>query len=199
MNFKTKYLLSLIFICLPTIIQAQKGKIGFTFSGISDNAIVRFGNYEDDSSTNAGKSFTVGITYMKPLNSWLELESGIEFLQCPAEVHSIYYTQDGFTSYESKGLMSLINVPVTLRANFWKYCFVNGGFVFDEDISKNSPVDSQTGLGTMFGAGLKYDFKTGFSVFLNPFVKIHAFPISFKSRQEHLIESAIRFGLTYNL
>lgn len=200
MRFTKKILSFFLFICFVTTIQAQKGEIGFTFSGFSNNAIARFGDsYEDDSSTDAGKSFAFGITYIKPLNNWLELESGIEILQCPAEVHSIFYDQNGFTSYNSKGLMSIINIPISVRANFWKYCFVNGGFVLDVDISKYSPVNQQTGLGTMLGVGLKYDLKSGISFFLNPYIKIHTFPASFQTNQQHLLESAFRFGITYNL
>lgn len=182
-------------------LNAQKAEVGITFSALSDNIITRFGdNYLNDSETNAGKSFTFGATYLKPLNKWLELETGIEFLQSNVSIHSIINTMSGgLTTVVQNGTISLLNIPISVRANFLKYCFVNGGVVLDMDVSNKSLIQTQTGLGSLFGVGLKYDFKTGISLFVNPYMKIHSFPLSFYTNQEHLLESAIRVGVSYIL
>ena len=192
--------LLLIFMLSAPVLKAQKAEVGITFSALSDNSIARFGdNYISDSGTDAGKSYTFGITYLKPLNKWLNVETGIEFLQSKASIHSIVSTTSGVTTVFRYGTLSLLNVPLGLRANFWKYCFVNGGVFLDIDVSSNSPVQTQTGLGSLLGFGLKYDFKTGISLFVNPYMKIHSFPLSFQTDQEHLLESAVRFGVSYKL
>jgi len=182
------------------VLKAQKAEVGITFSALSDNSIARFGdNYISDSGTDAGKSYAFGITYLKPINKWLNVETGIEFLQSKASIHSIVSTPSGVTTVFRYGTLSLLNVPLGVRANFWKYCFVNGGVFLDIDVSSNSPVQTQTGLGSLLGFGLKYDFKTGISLFVNPYMKIHSFPLSFQTDQEHLLESAVRFGVSYKL
>ena len=192
--------LLLIFMLSAPVLKAQKAEVGITFSALSDNSIARFGdNYISDSGTDAGKSYTFGITYLKPLNKWLNVETGIEFLQSKASIHSIVSTTSGVTTVFRYGTLSLLNVPLGVRANFWKYCFVNGGVFLDIDVSSNSPVQTQTGLGSLLGFGLKYDFKTGISLFVNPYMKIHSFPLSFQTNQEHLLESAVRFGVSYKL
>ena len=192
--------LLLIFMLSTPVMKAQKAEVGITFSALSDNSIARFGdNYISDSGTDAGKSYTFGITYLKPLNKWLNVETGIEFLQSKASIHSIVSTTSGVTTVFRYGTLSLLNVPLGVRANFWKYCFVNGGVFLDIDVSSNSPVQTQTGLGSLLGFGLKYDFKTGISLFVNPYMKIHSFPLSFQTNQEHLLESAVRFGVSYKL
>jgi hypothetical protein len=197
---KNIYCLLFIFVLFASGMKAQKAEVGITFSALSDNSIARFnGDYISDSGTDAGKSHTFGITYIKPLNKWLSIESGIEFLQGKASIHSIVSTMYGLSTVSHSGTMSLINIPVSLRASFWKYCFVNGGLFIDMDVSADSPINSQSGIGSQLGFGLKYNFKTGISVFVNPYTKIHAFPISFQSNQEHLFESAIRFGMSYQL
>ena len=197
---KKLYVLLFIFVLFASEMKAQKAEVGITFSALSDNSIARFGdNYISDSGTDAGKSYAFGITYLKPINKWLNVETGIEFLQSKASIHSIVSTPSGVTTVFRYGTLSLLNVPLGVRANFWKYCFVNGGVVLDVDVSSNSPIQTQTGLGSLLGFGLKYDFKTGISLFVNPYMKIHSFPLSFQTDQEHLLESAVRFGVSYKL
>jgi len=196
---KKLYVLLFIFVLFASEMKAQKAEVGITFSALSNNDIARFKSIEDDSGSDAGKSYSFGVTYVKPLNSWLSIESGIEFLQGKAATHSIVSTMYGLSTVSHSGTISLINIPVGIRISFLKYCFVNGGLFIDMDASSDSPVDSQSGIGSQLGFGLKYDFKTGISVFVNPYTKIHAFPISFQSNQEHFFESAIRFGMSYQL
>lgn len=196
------YGLLFAFVCSATMLSAQKGRIGITLSTLSDNSVTRFGSgYMDDSSTDAGKSHTIGIIYLKPLNNWLELETGIEYLKCDVTKSSIIIGyNNGLMTYSHSNPLSLINIPVGIRANFWKYCFVNGGLILDMDVSSNSSIQSQSGLGSLVGFGLKYDFRFGISLFLNPFMKVHSIiPFTSGKDPEHLLESALRIGLTYKL
>ena len=96
--------------------------------------------------------------------------------------------------------ISLINIPVTLRVNFLKYCFINGGLLFEMDASTSSPIDGQTGIGSVMGLGIKYDFDSGLSVFANPYQKMHALiPFSSQRYPQRLMESGFRFGLMFTL
>lgn len=199
MKLRKPVCLVLVFLCLSTLMSAQKGQLGITFSALSDNGVARFRSVEDDSSTDAGKSFTYGVSYLKPLNKWLELETGLEYLSCPIETKSIVGTINGVTTLTRSATLSMLTAPVTVRANFLKYFFVNAGVLLDIDVSSNSIINSQTGLGSLLGLGVKYDFKNGISVFVNPYAKIHSFPLSFDRDQQHFLESAVRFGIAYKL
>jgi len=187
----------LVLIISSSFLQAQKMEVGFTLSLLSNNSIAQFGNaYMDDASRTVGNSETYGLTFLKPLNNWLDMETGIEFLKCEATVQSMI---PSYSENIHKSFISVINIPIDVRANFWKYCFVNGGVLVDVDVSQNSPFDSQTGLGCELGVGLKYDFKTGISIFVNPYSKIHALiPVTFNTNNLHLLESAVRFGVAYH-
>ena len=199
MNSKKTVCLFLVFFCFTTFVSAQKGQLGITFSALSDNDVVRFRSLEDDSSTDAGKSFTCGISYLKPLNRWLDIETGLEYLSCPIETKSIVSTPNGVTTLTRSATLSMLSLPVTVRANFLKYFFVNTGLLLDIDVSSNSIINSQSGLGTLLGLGMKYDFKNGISLFVNPYSKIHLFPLTFERNQQHFMESAVRFGIAYKL
>lgn len=188
-------------LCLTFFVGAQKGQLGITFSAFSNNEVARFkSNIVDDSNLEAGKSFTYGFTYLQPFNKWLELETGLEYRSCPVEKKSILYDPvRGLSPSTVSGTMTLLSAPISVRANFLHYFFVNAGFLLDLDVSSNSFVDSQSGLGALFGVGLKYDFKNGVSVFANPTIKVHSFPLSFSQSKENFIESAVRFGIAYKL
>jgi len=199
MKLRKSVCLVLVFLCLSTLISAQKGQLGITFSAMSDNGVARFRSVEDDSSTDAGKSFTYGISYLKPLNKWLDIETGLEYLSCPIETKSIVGTINGVTTLTRSVTLSMFSAPVTVRANFLKYFYVNAGLLLDIDVSSNSIINSQSGLGSLLGLGVKYDFNNGISVFVNPYAKIHSFPLSFDRDQQHFMESAVRFGIAYKL
>lgn len=199
MEIRKSVCLFLFFICLTSFVSAQKGQLAITFSALSDNDVVRFRSLEDDSSTGAGKSFTYGVSYLRPLNKWLDIETGLEYLSCPIEKESIVGTINGITTLTRSGTLSMLSTPVTVRANFLKYFFVNAGVLLDIDVSSNSIINTQTGLGSLLGLGVKYDFKNGISVFVNPYAKIHSFPLSFDRDQQHFMESAVRFGIAYKL
>jgi len=199
MKLRKSVCLVLVFLCLSTLMSAQKGQLGITFSALSDNDVARFRSVIDDSSTGAGKSFTYGISYLKPLNKWLDIETGLEYLSCPIETKSIVGSINGVTTLTRSATLSMLCAPVTVRANFLKYFFVNAGLLLDIDVSSNSIINSQSGLGSLLGLGLKYDFKNGISVFVNPYSKIHLFPLTFERDQQHFMESAVRFGIAYKL
>jgi hypothetical protein len=194
---KNAIIIFLVFMFFSNIMVAQKAKIGITFSAFSDNEVVRFSNsYVGDASYDANSSYTIGFTYLKPLNNWLEIETGIEYINGSITVHPAPMIQRA--PHTDK--VSFLNIPISVRASFWKYCFANGGLIIDTDLSLSSPIDAQVGVGAMLGVGLEYDFKSGISLFVNPYAKVHTLvPFSFNSYSQRFLESAVRFGITYQL
>lgn len=177
--------------------QKNLGSIGFSYSS--------FGNIQEtwnSSGLNGGdnyvdeKFYTFGIDYLRPINTWLEYEFGLEYSR------QTYKVQPEFPSLgypEHNIYISLISVPATLRANFLKYFFANGGLLLDFDLNSSSPVRYQSGIGCLLGVAAKYDFKFGASIYFNPFIKYHSV-IPFSSEDyNRLTEVGFRLGLTYNL
>jgi hypothetical protein len=176
----------------------KNAKIGITFSSFGENVVFRFEDLEGAASYNSDYFYAVGINYIIPLNKWLEAETGIEYAR-----HYIIIEPNlppNIDSSPRKENFGLVNIPLSLRANFLKYFFVNAGLTVGIDGSLDSPIDNQSGIGPLLGVGMKYDFKSGISVFVNPYGKIHSL-LSFNDFQRHqrIWESAVRVGLTYNL
>ncbi|MBN1186662.1 MAG: hypothetical protein JXB49_30575 [Bacteroidales bacterium] len=180
------------------VTKTKKGKIGITFSSFGENDVFRFDELDGAASYNSDYFYTIGINYVYPINKWLEAETGIEYSKQNIIVHpNLPPDMDNSPRKEN---FTLIDIPVTLRANFLKYFFVNGGLIVDIDGSTNSSIDNQTGIGALIGLSIKYDFDFGISAFVNPYTKIHSL-IPFQGEQYHqrIWENGIRIGFTYDL
>lgn len=176
----------------------NSGKLGLTYSSFGENYVIRFQELEGAASYNSENFYTIGLTYVHPLNSWLEAEIGLEYSRHTISIEpNLPPNIDYLVRKES---FSLINIPLTLRVNFLKYFFVNGGLFLDVDGSLNSPIDNQTGIGALAGLSIKYDFKFGITAFVNPYTKMHSIvPFQFNNHPQRILESGVRIGLTYDL
>jgi hypothetical protein len=201
MNNKTlKLWVVVCFLAVQTSLNAQKehnSRIGLTVSSLGVGSIIG-----ESSSTNydlEDKSFyTAGLTYIKGLNKWLDVEAGVEYSN-----HNIGITPNFWNGAENvymriqKVKLQLFNIPVMLKANFLKYFFVNGGLLVDIDITNSDYIKNQTGIGGIVGLGASYDFDFGLSVFLNPYIKAHSW-IDISER-EKILEKGFRLGITCDL
>lgn len=190
-------------ICLSFALRAQhstsKGAIGVTLSGLGDNdayyweSLVGAGSY-------TGKGFySFGITYTHPISPLLDLETGIEFSRFNYQFSNASLGPDAPKPYDVSN--NLIGIPLTLRLNFLRYFFVNGGLLLDFDAGKDSTIESQSGIGAMLGIGAKYDLKNApIGFFLNPYFKHHRIlSIPTDNYPLRSYDSGFRFGVVYHL
>lgn len=141
--------------------------------------------------------YSVGLSYLKALNSWLDVEAGVNYSK-----HNIKFTShlhlDGGKTF-SRSNLQIVSVPVTLRANFLKYLFVNLGAVAGLE-TKHSILDNQSGIGAMAGIGFKYSFTPQVSAFVNPFLQQHAIiPFRSENYQQRMLDAGVRFGVSLKL
>ena len=122
--------------------EAGKGQIGITFSSFGENDVIRSPDLIGAASYNGDNFYTLGISYLYKLNSTLDLETGIEYSNHKIIIKPNLPPQMDRTPYGAS--FSLINIPVALRVNFLKYCFINGGLLLDIDAGTSSPIDGQT-------------------------------------------------------
>jgi hypothetical protein len=191
-------------LIIPATVTAQcgkkqfYGKAGVTFSSFGDNTVFRF-NELDGAASFSGTGFqSFGINYVAGLNRWLESETGIEYSS-----HRLLMTPPFNPEFDNTPVeagLSMITVPITLRANFLRYLFVNGGLLLGLDASPESRVDSQTGIGAVLGLGLKYDFRSGASVFFNPYSRLYSLlPFSAVDYPQRASENGFRIGFAWDL
>ena len=132
------------------------------------------------------------------ISNKFDLETGMEYGKY-AYSFSNFSLGSGINVSHNADL-SLIEIPITVRFNFWKYLFLNGGLLLDFDITKDKRLDNQTGIGAILGVGAKYNFKKiPVGLFVNPYLK-HRPIIPFTKEKYHLrtMESGFRMGVVYN-
>ncbi|MFA5657463.1 MAG: outer membrane beta-barrel protein, partial [Dysgonamonadaceae bacterium] len=194
MKLKDVIILTLfLFTCHFT--NAQKSisnkRVGITFSSVGINKPIRFTDLDGAPDFSSKWSYSFGINYIHPLNNWLEIETGIEYAEHTIKVRSNLPPFEDRTHYNTN--LSLINIPMTVRANFWDYLFVNGGMLLDFETSSSSNIDTQSGIGAILGIGAQYEFNNGFGLFINPYAKAHTLiPFSSEKYHQRLMEAGVR-------
>lgn len=186
-----------ILLILSIYVSAQeKGKIGISYTFGEDASVIQLQDIDGGASKSITNFSSVGVAYLKPLQKWLELETGLNYSLYTLEISPAPMI-NGTTSYHT---LSLIDIPVGVRATFLKYFYVNGGLLLDMDMNTDGGIDSQTGIGVQFGLGAKYDFKFGGSVFIQPSIKWHSLlPFSTQNYHESILESGWKIGVTYKI
>lgn len=176
----------------------HKSQINITYSSFGSNDLIRFQQLEGAPSYNGEKFFTLGLVYLYPVNARIGIETGIEYSH--HEISILPNVPPDMDDTPVSAFMSLVGIPVTARVSFLKYFFVNGGLFLDVDAGTSEQLNSQSGIGSMMGLGIKYDSGFRISAFINPYVKMHSL-IPFYSSNSHLrlMESGFRFGLAYSL
>lgn len=177
--------------------QESGAKIGITYSafGRTDILYSTLGNadiaYSQDiiqgQSLEGKRSYAFGLTYVRPIYQWLDFESGFDISNHKVNPESMNVT--------------ILSIPVSVRVNFLKYLFFNGGALIGIDLTRNSSISDQNGLGFIVGFGAEYNFKSGISIFVNPYSRYHTFVMipAAKGHKNRLNETGIRIGITYEL
>lgn len=209
MKRTVKYLLIGILFSIPcfwqTNLNAQssfsesKGAIGITYSGSWDNQAYYFQSLDGLGGYDGKGYYSFGITYVRPLKKNIDIETGISYSKYKYQFSNASLGPDAPKPYGVKN--TIIDIPVTVRWNFLKYFFLNGGLLLGIDTGKENHLDSQTGIGATIGIGAKYDLKyTPVGLFVNPYYKIHSLlPFSMEKYHQRTDESGFRFGAVYYL
>lgn len=179
----------------------EKGKVkkwGLFLTGIGENEVFTSSDLIGAPGYHGKGFWAAGVTYSQSINKWLEWETGLEYSRHKIEVAPNLPPQAEVNSRVEKA--ALITVPLSVKATFLKYLFASGGILFDADAGLDSPIDSQTGIGTSLGVGAKYDFKSGISLFVNPYLRFHSLvPFSGDDYHQQLWDDGVKIGITFPL
>lgn len=197
----------ILFICflftiLPSLkaqentTQSSKHSIGISSTFIGNANIVYFQTIDGGAAYEGEGYYTIALNYLYSINKVLDIGTGIEYGK-----YSVNITPNPPPPHEGTPFLSeyeMLNIPITIRANFAKYFFVNGGIQFDFDLKNEYTYTINQGMGAMLGLGFNYTFKFNLSLFVNPYVKAHNL-INFSEYNVNndIKEAGIRIGAFY--
>ncbi|MBL7967520.1 MAG: outer membrane beta-barrel protein [Prolixibacteraceae bacterium] len=185
----------LTFLIFIPVYSQEKAQWGITYLGGS-NDMFMISDLVGAPSYKGDGFFAVGFQYLRPVKKHLSFETGLQFSQDKISIHPNLPPNSQGTISHAK--VSMISIPLALRLSFLKYAFINGGLLLDADTGISNPVDNQTGIGALLGAGLQYEFKQGLVISTSPTTQIHSL-LTFSSDGNHhrLIQSGLKFGIAY--
>ena len=196
-----KTIITILFCFLIVPLNAQnlnseRGGIGISFSSFGKSDVVK--SADGDADHKSLYHYSLGVNYNYQLKNWIEAEIGIEYSKYNIK---LFIYPDGDITFYGEKKLSLISIPLTMRANFLKFLFADAGTFIDFDFSdEDEIIDNQTGMGIIMGLGAKYDFKFGMSLFANPFMRLHSLvPFVPVKNHSRLFDGGIRFGIIYDL
>lgn len=178
--------------------QKSKKKIGITFSALGETDVYYFEKLSGTPRNMGIRFFSFGAFYLHPLNKWVDIETGIEYnIQSLLLIDQVPHYMD---MAPPVGHLSLLNIPFTLRINILKYFFLNAGLFLEMDVTRQHFIDNQSGISGLLGIAGKYEFRSGYSIFINPYLKPHALAPYFRqNRQQRIFESGVRIGISRGL
>ena len=195
MRFLMLFILSVMAVSLPA--KAQAPKIGLTVTPLGENVVFVKSGLDGGPGLTGDGFYNVGLTCQFPLTKRWDLETGVEFSKHTIVISSHHVP----TPLRRKEKIGFACIPVTVKMNFLKYFFVNGGCLVDLDINASSrSLDNQSGLGAVLGVGARYDFNFGGTIFANPYINCHSLlHFQLDKYHERLAEIGIRFGFLFSL
>lgn len=172
--------------------------LGIHFSSFGHNQVYQFQSLDGAPDYESDGFMVLGLNYMHYFNDGLALETGLEY-------GSYRLTPDnglpsGMAMPGQAQDISLMALPLAVRAHFWKYFFLNAGVLFHADVSNHNDIDAQNGMGGMAGLGLYYNFNSGIFLFANPYFKTFSL-LSFSgvNNPQRLLETGLRLSIGYEL
>ena len=182
-------------ILVSGVCNAQKtwwGEVAGVAGGGS-NDIFRFQELEGTGSVTGKGYWTGGVEIRRLFGDHFSLGTGILYS------HQYYFTSPApmIGGEDRHASLGLVTAPVTVRAGFLKYLFADAGAVFAVQTS-SSDVDDMTGLGTTFGAGVQYKFKSDLFITVRAYATqyglLHFIPENYP---QTLLNSGVTFCVGY--
>lgn len=179
-------------LLLNSMLALSQGKGELSLSVTTgENEMIMF-HALDGAATHRGNGFfSLNMHYRKPINKWLDFESGLAFAhhRVVVEPLSIY------DILPIKDEMYVASIPIGVKFNFLRYFFFSGGALVDIDFSLSNNLDDQSGIGAALGAGAIYRFNSAM-----PCIRMHSLiPFTMGNYHERLLESGIQIGISYRL
>ncbi|KXK38375.1 MAG: hypothetical protein J5I52_02685 [Saprospiraceae bacterium] len=194
-NFKINLLVIILFLCFQTEAQISP-RIGLSWSSLGSAEPISFQGIDGGPSYSSENYHVFGLVYIHPINDWLDVETVIEYSKFNLISASNYPPSISYHPFD----VNTIGIPITIRAHFLKYLYVNTGILTAYELKGSDYLNNQSGIGAILGLGVQYHFGSGISAFINPYLKNHAIiPFKESSLRYRILESGFRFGLSYDL
>lgn len=178
------------FVLFSLYAHSQNHIIGITTT-IGQNTYQSFRKLLDDFGADGKGVYDFGLFYNKKTSKKFSISIEPEYSIQKIITTSFSSGYDVQNQYE----LHIFNLPISLKYDFVKYFFINGGIMMSYDLSK--VLDDQTGIGAQLGIGFQFNIKNIYMA-LNPTIKTYSLiPFKNSGYQYHCMESGLKFMAGY--
>lgn len=170
----------------------KRASMGLTLSSFGDLDFMQSHDVVGAPGYEIGHFYSLGFVLLLPMNEWLDFEGSVEYKRFKVAITPA----PGLNLPSRTDKVSMVDIPLLLRANFLKYAFVNGGLIISNS-SGFSAINS-SGIGGKLGVGLTYQFQR-IGVFANPYVSVNPIMGFSSDGNDRMLEAGIRLGITFKL
>lgn len=190
--------LSIVFITslvLTSAAQDTNNSYGLSF-GFGNGTILRQ-QLTGGPSIDLNTGLSAGFQYTHRLNTKLHLLTGVTLFNSSVTVTPEFHPDIDTTPRDYD--VRVIYIPVVLKMDFGKHFFLNTGFLADIDVTKDSYITSQSGMGATVGAGAEFIITNSFSIQFNPYINFHGLLLTQSDDYpERVLESAVKINFVVN-
>lgn len=188
-----KTLLSLALVAITFSVLAQERKNNFSLVAAIGKSTILQEELVGGPSYEGKTSYEFGFAYYRSLTHRIKLETGLTWHQNDIKIIPNVPPNADVEATHSK--VQLLYIPIFARINFSDYFFIQGGALADIDVSSNSKVTKQSGVG--FGGGLGVEFPVKKLVLvINPYLNVHGvFTSGGDQYPQKVLDNGIRIGI----
>ncbi len=196
-----KYRLLFVVLFVTSLSFSQKSNQVKVYYGFADSDYIPEKEVVGGAiSTNAFIIHELGIEYNRKIAKHLRIETGLNYFssKVPYDIHFCPPQLGVGKDKNGEEKVQLLTIPISLITEFWKYFYLNTGFLVDFQLNNTRRLDSQSGLGFLVGIGGKYDYKD-FTFFVTPEFRRHRL-LGFKEIRypEFLAHLGLKIGVGYS-
>ena len=185
-----------LFLFAASCLQCVGQKNSFGVSLGAGKGIILKQALEGGPGYSLNKSFSLGGLFNRKITERLHFNTGLVWYSTSVSVTPNYYPGIDLKPAEYK--TQLIYVPLTFKAFVSKYVFFNAGIIGDFDVSKNSPLTRQSGVGAGSGIGGRVDLSDDISLELNPYLNFHGLLLAKgEMYSERILDSGVRLSVYF--
>jgi hypothetical protein len=173
---------------------AQKNSFGISIG--TGKGIILKQALEGGPAYSLNTGFSIGTYFNRKITDRLHFNAGLVWFKSSVSVTPNYYPGSDLTPEDYN--VQLIYVPMTVKAFVSKYIFFSGGVLADFDISKNSHLTRQGGMGATAGIGGRISLSGKLSLELNPYLNFHGLMLAKSDMYpERILDSGVKLSVYF--
>ena len=189
-------LISVFLLCSISAFSQDLKTKKYAFSGGVGSTMILHKALVGSAGVTGKTSYEFGFQFYMPLKKKLFFITGLSWHTNEIKVTSGAYPDIDQTPKYYK--LSLLYSPLFIQVNFAKHLFFQTGLLIDIDISNNSYITNQSGIGSGLGLGAYIPLSKKLDLQIEYFINVHGIIlIKGENYPERVLDNGLKIGIAF--